>query len=155
MTEQTVKLLEKALQISPADWETRAHLIESRLDRGEAPAAAEHAARRAGDPATEPAQLLKARVELETAPSDAIVTLEGVLAANKACAQAYLILARVYRKRGLRDEARRKYGAATIIDESISDPGFGCLVGNPSDRQATGAAASDRRTRRSRWRAAR
>lgn len=71
---------------------------------------------------TEDNALLKARVELETDLSSAQVTLEGVLAHNKGCAQAYLLLARLLCKRGLREDARRKYGAATVIDESISDP---------------------------------
>ena len=122
MNDQTFKLLEKALFVSPEDWETRSHLIDALLARGQGPRASEILRAAPQVPATEDAQLLKARVELETAPSDAIVTLEAILARNKACAQAYLIFARVYWKRGLREEARKKYGAATIIDDSINDP---------------------------------
>ena len=122
MNDQTLKLLEKALQISPEDWETRSHLIENYLEGGQGQRAAETLRAAPLIPATEAAQLLKARVVLEVAPSDAIVTLEGILARNKACAEAYLVFARVYRKRGLREEARKKYGAATIIDESLADP---------------------------------
>ena len=121
MNDQTLKLLEKALQISPADWETRTHLVESYLAQAQAQKAAEILRGAPKIPLIEPAQLLKAQVELEVAPSDAIVTLEGVLNHNKACAPAYLLLAKVYRKRGLRDEARRKYGAATVIDETLVD----------------------------------
>ena len=91
--------------------------------------------------------MLKARVELETAPSDAIVTLEAILARNKACAQAYLIFARVYWKRGLREEARKKYGAATIIDESINDPELDeFLAGKPAvpAESAVGQPAPER-----------
>jgi transitional endoplasmic reticulum ATPase len=128
MNDQTLKLLEKALQISQGDWETRAHLVESYLARGQAQAAAEILRAAPEIPAAEAAQLLKAQVELEVAPSDAIVTLESVLARNKACARAYLLLARVYRKRGLRDEARRKYGAATVIDESLVDPDLAAWI---------------------------
>jgi len=75
------------------------------------------------------AALLKARVQLETAPSDALLTLQDVLARNKACAQAYLLLAKIYQKRGLRDEARKKYGAATVIDESLHDPQLEAWLG--------------------------
>jgi transitional endoplasmic reticulum ATPase len=128
MNDQTLKLLEKALQISPADWETRAHLLDSYLAQGKAKPAAELLRAAPEVPLAEAAQLLKARVESETAPSDAIVTLEGVLSRNKACAQAYLLLARIYRKRGLRDEARRKYGAATIIDASLTDPDLAAWI---------------------------
>ena len=128
MNDQTLRLLERALQVSPDDWETRAHLLETLLDGGQ-PARAADILRAAPEvPATEPAGLLKARVEMETAPSDAIVTLEGILARNRACAPAYLLLARVYRQRGLREEARRKYGAATVIDESISDPDLAAWI---------------------------
>ena len=49
------------------------------------------------------------------------LTLERILGRNKACAQAYLLLAKIFQKRGLREEARKKYGAATIIDESLHD----------------------------------
>ena len=122
MNDQTFRLLEKALQVSPGDWETRAHLVDGLLSRGQGTRAAEILQAAPQIPDDEPAQLLKARVEMETSPSDAIVTLEKIIARNRASAQAYLLFARVYWKRGLREEARRKYGAATIIDESVSDP---------------------------------
>lgn len=122
MDDQTLKLLEKALQVSPEDWDTRAFLVETYLDRRNVRRALETLRAAPALPDTEAAQLVKAKVELETAPSDAIVTLEGILARNKACGPAYLLLARVYRQRGLRDEAKRKYGAATIIDETLADP---------------------------------
>src|SRR6185436_7487489 len=48
--------------------------------------------------------------------------LQYILARNKGCARAYHLLAKLYQKRGLREEARKKYGAATVIDESLSDP---------------------------------
>jgi hypothetical protein len=57
------------------------------------------------------------------------MTLEGILARNKACAQAYLLFAKIYQKRGLRDEARKKYGAATVIDESLHDAGLEAWLG--------------------------
>ncbi len=143
MNDQTLKLLAKALQVSPEDWDTRAHLVESYLAAGQATQAAEtlHAAPEI--PAAEDAQLLKAAVETETAPSDAIVTLEGVLARNKACARAYLGLAKVYRKRGLRDEARRKYGAATIIDESLADPALAAWIEGKGPTEPVAAEAPE------------
>ena len=122
MNDQTLRLLEKALQVSPEDWETRAHVVGSYLAARQGARAAEVLRGAPQIPATEAALLLKARVELEVAPSDAIVTLEGILARNKACAEAYLIFAKVYRQRGLREEARRKYGAANLLDESLVDP---------------------------------
>ena len=143
MNDQTLKLLEKALQISPADWETRAHLVESYLSQAQAQRAAETLRGAPEIPATETAQLLKAKVELEVAPSAAIVTLEEVLTRNKACAQAYLLLARVYRKRGLREEARRKYGAATVIDESLVDADLAAWIDGKDPVIATSNATED------------
>ena len=122
MNEQTLKLLEKALQASPEDWETRAHLMEQYLAGNGAGRAAELLRAAPMIPDTEADRLLKARVEMATAPSEALLTLQQVLGRNKACAMAYLLMARLYQKRGLREEARKKYGAATIIDESWSDP---------------------------------
>jgi len=121
MNEQTFKLLEKALVASPGDWETRAHLIDEYLATGQAQRAAQllHAAPEIPD--TEVDALRKAKVELETDLPAAQITLERILARNKACAQAYLLLARIFQKRGLREEARKKYGAATIIDERLHD----------------------------------
>lgn len=122
MNEQTFKLLEKALQTSPEDWETRAHLIDTYLANGNAQRAAELLAAAPTIPDTEEDLLRKARVELEQDIAAAQRTLESILARNKGCAHAYLLLAKVLLKRGLRDEARRKYGAATVIDEHLSDP---------------------------------
>ena len=122
MNEVTLKLLEKALLASPNDWETRAHIIDQYLAAGKAQRAAELLKSAPNIPETEDASLLKARVELETAPNNAQATLQYVLARNKGCARAYHLLAKLYQKRGLRDEARKKYGAATVIDESLSDP---------------------------------
>jgi AAA+ superfamily predicted ATPase len=122
MNEQTLKLLEKALLAIPGDWETREHLIEQYLSLGRALRASELLLGAPAIPDAENAALLKARVELETDLAAAQTTLQDILTRNKACAQAYLLLARLYQRRGLRDEARKKYGAATVIDESLSDP---------------------------------
>jgi tetratricopeptide (TPR) repeat protein len=144
MNEQTFKLLEKALLAAPGDWETRAHLIDEYLAAGQAQRAAQLLQAAPEIPDTEADALRKARVELETDLPAAQMTLEGILARNKACAQAYLLFAKIYQKRGLRDEARKKYGAATIIDESLHDAGLGSVAGNsqassPSEETTSGA----------------
>ena len=140
MNEQTLKLLEKALLASPGDWETRAHLIDEYLAVGQAQRAAQllHAAPEIPD--TEADALRKARVELETDLPSAQLTLEGILARNKACAQAYLLLAKIFQKRGMREEAGKKYGAATIIDESLHDAALQAWLGKsntPSTAKGT------------------
>lgn len=143
MNNQTLLLLEKALQVSPGDWETRAHLIDQYLALGNAARAAELLRAAPAIPDTEENLLRKARVELEASLPEAQATLENILKRNKACAQAYLLLAKLYLKRGLRDEARRKYGAATVIDESLSDPALEAELGvantppNPTPVAAT------------------
>ncbi len=122
MNDKTLKLLEKALLASPGDWETRAHLIDEYLAAGQSQRAAELLRAAPQVPEDEENALRQARVQLETDTAQALQTLQAVLARNKGCARAYLLLARVYLKRGLVDEARKKYGAATVIDESLSDP---------------------------------
>jgi transitional endoplasmic reticulum ATPase len=129
MNEQTLKLLEKALLASPGDWETRAHLIDEYLAAGHAQRAAQLLQAAPEIPDTEADLLRKAKVELETNLPAAQITLEGILGQNKACAQAYLLLAKVFHKRGLREEARRKYGAATMIDEGLHDAGLEAWLG--------------------------
>lgn len=129
MNEQTFKLLEKALLASPGDWETRAHLIDEYLAAGQTQRAAELLRAAPEIPGTEIDALRKARVELETDLPAAQITLDGILARNRACAQAYWLLAKIYQKRGMREEARKKYGAATVIDESLQDAALEVWLG--------------------------
>ena len=132
MNDQTLRLLEKALAISPNDWETRAGLLEALLDAGQPTRAAEVLRAAPAIPANELAQLLKARVELTAAPAGAIATLDAILARNKACAPAYLLYARAYRQLDRRQDARRKYGAATLLDESLTAPELAAWIAGPS-----------------------
>jgi transitional endoplasmic reticulum ATPase len=129
VNEQTLKLLEKALLASPGDWETRAHLIDEYLAAGQAQRAAQLLQAAPEIPDTEEDALRKARVQLEVDLPAAQSTLERILARNKACAQAYLLLAKIFQKRGLREEARKKYGAATVIDERLHDAGLEAWLG--------------------------
>ena len=123
MNDQTLRLLEKALAVSPDDWETRAGLLEALLAAGRADRALEILRATPMVPDDEPAGLLKAEVELAAGiPADALATLDALLARNRACARAYLLSARACRALDRRDDARRKYGAATLIDESLADP---------------------------------
>ena len=98
MNDQLFRLLERAVQVSPNDWEMRAQLLESLLVAGQSARALDILRAAPIVPEAEPARLLQARVEMADAPSDAIQTLEGILTRNRACAQAYLLLARVYRR---------------------------------------------------------
>ena len=130
MNDLTLKLLEKALIASPGDWEIRSHLIDECLASGQAARAGALLQAAPAIPDTEEDALRVARVQLEIEPSDALATLQKILARNRACAPAYLLFARLYQKRGLRDEARKKYGAATVIDESLTDPQLEAWLGD-------------------------
>jgi SpoVK/Ycf46/Vps4 family AAA+-type ATPase len=144
MNDPTLKLLEKALQSSPGDWEIRSHLISQFLTAGEAARAAALLQAAPIIPDGEENALLKARVQLETAPGEAQATLQEILARNKGCARAWLLLARLFQKRGLREEARKKYGAATVIDESLADPEFEAWLGDaPAARPSPETAPAD------------
>ncbi len=129
MNDATLKLLEKALAVSPEDWDTRAHLISFYLETGRPDLAAAFLKAAPSGPRTEGHRLIVAQVCVETDPDAAFKLLEEILTANRGCARAYLLLARIYLKRGLIDEARRKYGAATVIDESLADPALEAQLG--------------------------
>jgi SpoVK/Ycf46/Vps4 family AAA+-type ATPase len=130
MIDPALKLLEKALLASPGDWEIRSHLIKHYLAAGRADRAGELLGSAPAVPDEEENNLLKARVQLEVAPADAQATLQEILARNKGCGQAYLLYARLFQKRGLREEARKKYGAATVIDESLADQALEAWLGD-------------------------
>ena len=80
MNDLTLKLLEKALLATPGDWETRSHLIEQYLAKGNAQRACEILNAAPSVPDSEEGGLLKARVEIETAPNDALATLQLLMA---------------------------------------------------------------------------
>ncbi len=129
MDATTIKLLEKALAASPADWETREHLMVHYLDAGGLQRAAELLKEAPSPPDTEGRRLVAARIQVELNADAALPLLESILATNRGCAPAYLLLARYYHQRGLNDEAKRKYGAATVIDPSVADPRFEAMLG--------------------------
>ena len=133
LAEKTVKLLEKALALSPDDWETRGHLIGHFLAAGDPSRAQALLSGAPAAPEKEEDLLLKAQVEAVADPAEAIRTLTEVLRRNKACAKAYLDLARIYRRQGLKEEARRKYGAATLLDETLADPEWAAWLAGPGE----------------------
>src|SRR5271155_1952905 len=101
MNEQTLRLLEKALLASPADWEMRLHLAEQYQASGNPKRAVELLSAATSAPETEEESLRKAALELKVAPDEALRTLQGILALNRASSPAYLLLARLYHFRGM------------------------------------------------------
>ena len=130
LDEKALKLLQKALLVAPEDWETRAYLLEHYVAARDFSRARTCLAEAPRPPESEADLLLKARVEAEFDPSAAIQTLTSILQRNKACARAYLQLAVIYRKQGLNEDARKKYGAATLLDETLTDPEWEAWLGN-------------------------
>ncbi|MFM7805729.1 MAG: AAA family ATPase, partial [Verrucomicrobiota bacterium] len=118
------RLLEKALRADPGDWETRGFLLRHSIATGDWTRARELLSGATLPPESEDDLLAKARVEAEYDPESAIRTLASLLQRNKACARAYLQWAQILRQQGRRDEASRKYGAATLLDETLADPGW-------------------------------
>jgi len=126
---ETVRLLGKALAVSPDDWETRRHLAAHYLAVNDARQSAALIAAAPHVPADEDTQLFCAAVEAVTAPDAAVARLRGVLSANKACARAYLIWAEILRRQDHKEEARKKYGAATLLDESLATADWSAWLG--------------------------
>lgn len=139
-----MRLLAKALAVSPQDWETRAHLISAHF-REHRLADANALIQAAPAPAEiEAHRLAVAEVQVESDQEAALATLTDILQANRGCARAYLYLARLYLKRGLTDEARRKYGAATVIDPGLADPALDRALNlPPAPKEAALPVASE------------
>jgi transitional endoplasmic reticulum ATPase len=129
LDDKAVKLLQKALLAAPADWETRGYLVRHYIAARNWETARTCLAEAPTPPETEEDWLAQARVEAEFDRAAAIQTLTGVLQRNKACARAYLQLAHVYRRQDLKEEARKKYGAATLLDETLTDPEWEVWLG--------------------------
>jgi SpoVK/Ycf46/Vps4 family AAA+-type ATPase len=129
----TVRLLEQLVAAQPANWEARGHLAKILLERGNAARAEELLS--GGPPMPDDAalRLLLGEVLSRTSPDRAIVHYRDMVLRDKRCARAYLGLARIYRSRGMREEARQPYSLATVLDESLEDPQFRAwLDGEPA-----------------------
>ena len=125
-----IRLLEKALLVAPEDWETRAYLLRHSIAAGDW-ARARALLTAAPCPASAEDDLLaQAKVEAQEDSDAAIRTLTALLERNKACAQAYLQWAEVLRGQGQHEEARKKYGAATLLNELLSTPDWEAWLTN-------------------------
>lgn len=120
--EKTIQLLEQLLAAQPGNWEARSHLAELHLKRGQADRAVRALTSGGPVPSDEAVQLLLGDALSGTDPGRAIAHYQEMIRRDKKCARAYLGLARVYRARGLRNEAKHYYGIGTVIDESLEDP---------------------------------
>lgn len=124
MNEETIKLMLPALEADPGNWELRLHLasLYSNIDR----------LQQAADLIEQGSDFVIGDEQVSTAtnllakssPDKALVFLDRAIASNKAFATAYLAKAKIYRERGMKDEARKNYNVAAVIDESLEDSEF-------------------------------
>ena len=126
MDDTTIKLLRRSLEANPNDWETRVHLMELLAARGEHSEALTLLNDASDSPAPADEQIAIS-VANSIAPADAnraLEILDTVLQNNKASAEAYWSKAKIYRDRGLVDEARKNYNVAAVINEGFEDDEF-------------------------------
>ena len=131
MDDKTIRMLEKALAANPGDWEVRLHIAEAHLVRNDHARALAILQSAPAPAAGEAALLLLAKVQAHADPSAALQTITQVLAANKGCAEAYLLRARLLLNRGMLADARKDYGIATVIDEKLEDLQLRRELGKP------------------------
>ncbi len=124
MNDQTISLLMPALDAAPDHWELRLHIAELHLADGRALEAGELLLSHSPFPEEEEPRLAIARVLLVKHGDEALKLLDQVIEANKACAPAYLLKAEIYQQRGILKDAKKHYGIATLIDESLENPEF-------------------------------
>ncbi len=130
--DKTIRFLEQLLAVQPGNWEARAHLAEIYLARGEAARAQRTIDEGGALPDDPDVRLLWGRILSVTDSSRAIRHYLDMIGKDRKCAPAYLALARLYRDRGMRDEARHYYSVGTVIDEKLEDPEFRAwLEGEP------------------------
>lgn len=125
-----IRLLEKALLAAPEDWETRGYLLRHSIAASDWARARALLSAAPCPPAAEDDLLAQAKIEAEADGDAAIRTLTALLERNKACARAYFQLAEIHRRHGRREEARKKYGAATLLNETLSDPDWEAWLNN-------------------------
>jgi AAA+ superfamily predicted ATPase len=137
--DKTIRILEDLLAAQPEHWEARAHLAELHLQAGD-PAQALQVIE-AGGPVSddEETSLFYARILAANDSNRAVQLYQAVIKKNKSCAAAHMGLARVFRQRGLREDAKRHYGIATVIDATLEEPGFEAWL---EERKWTGGAGA-------------
>lgn len=124
MSQKTIKLLRSALLAQPDSWELRIHLAELLATEGEAKEVATLLTEYSPMPDEQCSQLAIAELLAKGDSNLALQLLGEILTADKACAKAYRIRADIYWERGMVAEARKNYGVATVIDESLEEPHF-------------------------------
>lgn len=137
MSQKTIMLLRSALLAQPDSWELRIHLAELLATEGEASEVVALLTEYSPMPDEQCSQLAIAELLAKGDSNLALQLLGEVVTADKACAKAYRIRADIYWERGMVAEARKNYGVAAVIDESLEDPRFEAQLDgeSPDERQ--------------------
>ncbi|MEM7387497.1 MAG: AAA family ATPase [Verrucomicrobiota bacterium] len=130
MNETTLKLLAKALEADPSDWDTRHHLAELYLEAGQGKEAADLIEKAPLALETESEALRGAELLAKADSERALAFLDQLLEQNKACAPAHWLKARIYQDTSNRELARKHYNVAAVIDESLQDEAFEAWLDN-------------------------
>lgn len=131
--EKTLKLLAKALEIAPGDWETRSHMAALCIELGRKKQAALLISEAPRLPDDAPGRVAAAELLARADAVDAALELiDALLAQNRANAKAHLLKAKILRDREQRQEARKHYHIAAVIDESLEDREFEDWIYDPT-----------------------
>ncbi len=120
----TLDLLRDLLTAQPDNHKARAHLAALLLQRGEAAKALRCLDEAPTPPDDLPSALLRGKVLEALDATRATEHYLTVLDLDRRAAPVHLALARLYRQRGLREEARQHYGIAVVLDETLEDVEF-------------------------------
>lgn len=129
MTDKTIQLLQQSLRADPSNWDLRVHVAELLMAVNDQEQIA--ALLPESIIPSEETTRLQAATLLRRADADLALRMCAlVIAANKANAACYRLMADIYRDRGLSDLARKNYNVAAVIDESLEDPEFESWLDN-------------------------
>ncbi|SHK02287.1 ATPase family associated with various cellular activities (AAA) [Rubritalea squalenifaciens DSM 18772] len=124
MNSRTIELLLNSLSQDPSNWDIRLHVAELLTAEGDHSRAADILKAPQSLPETEDKLLVIAELLANHDWQEALQILDSIISSNKACSKAYRQKADIYRERGMKDEARKQYNVAAVIDESMEDPEF-------------------------------
>lgn len=145
MNEKTIAIMTPLLEADPSNWEIRLHLADLHRQDGRGSEAAEVVAHQPF-PEDEELGLKICRILTPHRNGLAFELLDQITSNNKACAKAYRLKADIHRTNGNKDEARKNYNVAAVIDTSQEDTEFEAWLDNddsPSPREKQPTALSN------------
>lgn len=137
MNSRTINLLLNTLIQDPSNWDIRLHIAELMAADGDYGHAAETLKAHQPFPDNEDTQLAIAEILGKQDWQTALKLLGDIISNNKACSKAYRIKADIYRSRGMKEDARKQYNVAAVIDESLEDAEFEAWLDNDSTPSQT------------------